>query len=354
MRSFATRSLVSPALVRCISGAAPVLYFPPTTPSAPKEEQIAKNTEKAIGMIKRFKGEIPAPYTRKSEATIEQMERDIDDLLSAAAKMRKDMGDSSPMDKLSLIERVLKHALWSYKKDAGVYDWAEMQKWLVYTGKDQQRLAALKREVEIKQKYDEFLKQRHADGGLECTMPESDLNAEYKAMFDREALVEKRLRYDTLAVNCSHRDETVINNLLKEYVMPIQQQRLDNLSEMLEQLKPVLAREAINQRLAAKHLEGQLSIHRYLDWNPEVRDRTELHEDILYTDYYFSNTERDRMLAIRLPSVSEVKKNMEELQALEASGSQTTALTKGKDNSAREKLLREIVALQSRSSEKKE
>jgi hypothetical protein len=352
MRSFASRGLTAPAFARGIAGAAPVLYFPPTQSKLPRDQQIAKNTEVALDLIKRFKGPIPAPYTRRHNLTIEAIEKEIEALLGGAAKFRpKNAGEDTPMDKLTLMERCLRHALWSYHKTEGSYNFAEMEKWLVYTPTDVSKMTQLKREAEVKQKYVAFKARRAQEGAPEVSLPTFNLAKEYKANIDREVLVEKRLRYDTLAINTTERDEAKIEALLKQYRKPQQDQRLDALVDLLEKFKPVLAREAIMQRLTIKHLEGQLGIWRYLDWNPEVRDRAEVEVDVgAGGQQWWSPYEEARIVNIRLRSVSEVKAVMEKTQAAKAASTATTSVAsgKGKDNAAREKLLQEVLRLQSR------
>lgn len=266
--------------------------------------------------------------------------------------MRKAADNDAPMDKLTLIERVLKHAYWSYQKDQGNFNWEEIEKWVVYTPGDVQKFAALKREVELKAKYQSFVQARKAAGGPNVSLPAMNLDKEYAAAIDREVLVEKRARYDALAVNTTERDESAVTALMNEYSKPAQDKRLDNLVDLLEKFKPVLAREAITQRLTVKHLQGQLSFARWMDWNPEVRDRCELEVENLNNEYIEINEEA-RVSRIRLRTVNEVKGVMEKAQITEqaaagASAGAQVAKKGGKDTSARDKLLREIIALQSR------
>eukprot|EP01084_Bolivina_argentea_P018978 35321_1 len=343
-------------MTRGIAGAAPVLYVPATESKVSEAEQIAANTAKALGMVKAFKGPLPEPYTRRHTTTFEEVQKDIEEVVGGASKLRKAADNDAPMDKLSLIERVLKHAYWSYQKDNGTYNWAEIEKWVVYTPGDVSRFANMKREVELKAKYQTFVATRKANGGPAVSTPAFNLNAEYAAAIDREVLVEKRVRYDTLAVNSTERDEAAVTALLNEYAKPAQDKRLDNLVDLLEKFKPVLAREAITQRLTVKHLQGQLSFARWMDWNPEVRDRCELEVENLNNEYIEVNEEA-RVSRIRLRTVNEVKGVMEKAQVVEqlAAGASSSGPTKkgGKDTSARDKLLREIIALQSRKVEAK-
>jgi len=350
MRAFTTRSFTAPAMTRGIAGAAPVLYFPATEPKVAEAQQIAENTTKALGMVRAFKGALPEAYTRRHETTFEEVQKDIEVVLGGAAKIRKAADNDAPMDKLSLIERVLKHAYWSYQKDNGTYNWEEIEKWVVYTPGDVSKFAQMRREIDLKAKYQNFAQQRKAAGGPSVTIPAFDLKAEYGAAIDREVLVEKRFRYDTLAANTTERDEAAVTALLNEYAKPAQDKRLDNLVDLLEKFKPVLAREAITQRLTVKHLQGQLSFARWMDWNPEVRDRCELEVENLNNEYIEVNEEA-RVSRIRLRTVNEVKGVMEKAQVSEtikAGSGGATGKKGGKDTSARDKLLREIIALQSR------
>jgi hypothetical protein len=271
--------------------------------------------------------------------------------------MRRKVTDDQPMDKLTLMERCLRHALWMYLKEDGKYDFAAMEKWLVYTQLDESKINQLKREVETKEKYAAYKLKRTEQGGPAVNLPLFNWAAEYSAAVDREVLVEKRLRYDNLAINTTERDEKAIDAVLEQYRRPAQDKRLDELVDMLEKFKPVLAREAIMQRLTVKHLEGQLGVWRYMDWNPEVRDRAELEADN-YCQQWWAEFEEKRLAAVRLRSANEVKELAEKSQAAQiaAQGSKTTAkAVKGSgDSAAREKLLREVLALQARIGKKDE
>lgn len=339
-----TSAAVSISGVRGIAGVAPVLYLSKPKAAAPKDQQVKKNTNIAIDMIKRFKGAAPAPYTRRHTKTFEEVEKEVELLLGGAEKMRRKVNDDQPMDKLTVMERCLRHGVWNYLKDEGKYNFAEMEKWLVYTGTDETRLSLLKREAELKEKYAAFKAKKTS-----ATVPVFDWKNEYAKTVDRELAVEKRFRYDQLAANTTDRDEAAIQSLLASYRKPIQDERLDKLIDMLEKFKPMLAREAIIQRLTIKHLEGQLGIWRYMDWMPEVRDRAELEADN-YCHAWWLEAEEKRLLAIRLRSKNEVKDVMERKQAeiLAASSSNSTASAAGSGDSARQKLLQEVLALQAR------
>nr|CCC90569.1 unnamed protein product [Trypanosoma congolense IL3000] len=337
--------------VRCISGVSPLLYFAPapTSPSS-KEDQINKNTNIAIQMIKRYKGEVPPPYTRKSNITIVQVEKEIDALLGGAEKLRKTSTDDQPMDKLTLMERCLRHALWSYHKEEGKYDFDQIGKWVVYTPEDEIKLAQLKREVEAKEKLSALRRRRVEKGLPEGPVPKIDWTQEYKTFIDREPVVAKRLRYDTLASSTLERDEQQIDNVLKQYRKPSQDKRLDDLVDLLERFKPVLAREAIMQRLTIKHLEGQLGVWRYMDWCPEVRDRAELEVDITGWQWW-SPLEERRLLPVRLRSVNEVRQIMsktQEKKAAEAADKGSSSTKGGTGDDVRDRLLKEVLALQAR------
>lgn len=309
-----------------------------------------KNTKVALELIKRFKGVVPAAYTRKSTSTIDQIEREIETLLGGAEKLRKHSTDDQPMDKLTLMERCLRHGLWSYQKDEGKLDFAQIQKWIVYTPQDEIKFAQLKRELELKEKYDSFRKRRAEAGLPDAPLPKANWAQEYSQAVDREVVAEKRFRYDQLAVNTTERDEAQVDALLKQYRKPVQEKRIDELAALLEQFKPVLAREAIMQRLTIKHLEGQLGIWRYLDWCPEVRDRAELECDVGGFQWW-SPCEERRLIQVRLRSKNEVSEIMDKTQtakiAEQEAANPTLKVTAGSD-STRDKLLKEVLALQAR------
>jgi len=353
-RAGSSSAAVRAAGTRSIVGVAPVLHLAQPQPKLSKEAQIEKNTNIALVMIRRFKGEAPKPYTRRHSKSFEEVQKEVETLLGGAEKMRKAVTDSQPMDKLTVMERTLRHALWSYQKEEGNYDFAEMEKWLVYTPQDEQRLSLLKREADLKQKYAAFKAKREAAGGSDACLPTFNWANEYKKTVDRELVVEKRTRYDAMSVNTTARDESKIEALLATYRQPAQNERLDKIVDMLERFKPILAREAIVQRLTIKHLEGQLGIWRYMDWMPEVRDRAELETDN-YCHHWWQEQEEKRLLAIRLRSKKEVAEIMEAKQAeLNASNTTSTASAGGKDDSVRQKLLAEVLALQAKVGRAKE
>lgn len=339
---------------RSISGKAPVLHLPQTEPKTSKDAQIKRNTNIAVEMIKQFKGPAPAPYTRKTKQSFDEVRSEIEALVGGAEKMRRKVSDDQPMDKLSLMERVLRHGMWSYLKEEGKLDYAEMKKWVAYTAHDETKLAQFKREAELKEKYAAFKKKRAETTGGNVSLPAVDWAQEYKNTADREIVAEKRLRYDTLAVNTTERNEAEVEALLESYRRPAQNQRLDELVETLEKFKPVLAREAIMQRLTIKHLEGQLGVWRYMDWCPEVRDRCELETDN-YCHQWWSQFEEKILSTWRLRSPTEAREFLEKKQtkaiaAAEALRPSKAAAGQGKsqENAAREKLLREVIALQQR------
>ena len=347
-RYIAPLSIASGA--RGIVGVAPVLHFAAAEPKVPKDEQIKKNTAIALYLIKKFKGPVPAPYTRRHTQTFEQVEKEVEALVGGAEKMRRKVNDDQPMDKVTLIERCLRHGVWSYLKDEGKFNFAQMEKWLVYTPADESRLISLRRDAELKEKYAAFKKKRQESGTTGISTPAFEWKAEYAASNDREVVVEKRMRYDALAINTTDRDEAAVDAVLEQYRRPKQQQRLDALVVMLESFKPVIAREAIMQRLTIKHLEGQLGVWRYLDWNPEVRDRAELETDN-YCQQWWMEFEEKRLAQVRLRSKNEVKDVMEKSQAAiaAASSSTTKSVAKGgSEQAARDKLMQEILRLQSR------
>lgn len=327
-----------------------MMYFPPVPfASVSEEEQIKKNTKIAIEMIRRYKGEAPASYTRKHTATIEELEKEIEALLGGAQKMRKATTDDQPMDKLALMERCLRHALWSYHKDEGKYDFDEIARWVVYTPEDEVKLAQMKRQVEAKSKLAAYRAKRAEQGLPEAPVPRINWGEEYNNVTDRELVNEKRIRYDTIAANTMERDEAQIEAVLQQYRKPVQDKRLDDLVDLLERFKPVLAREAIMQRLTIKHLEGQLGVWRYMDWCPEVRDRAELEVDVSGFQWW-SPLEERRLLPVRLRSVNEVREIMAQTQsskAAEASPHSQQASQSAGDGD-RERLLKEVLALQAR------
>lgn len=347
MRSFRTAS--NAVGKRFVSGVAPLLYFPPQpVEQVSAEEQVTRNTDIAIEMIRRFKGPVPPPYQRKSDATIDSLHKEIESLLGGAAKLRKMTSDTQPMDKLGLMERCLRHSLYSYYKDQGSHDFESMTKWLVYTTEDEVQMNQLKRQVESKAKLAAFREKRKESGLPSALIPSCDWANEYQSIIDRELVNEKRIRYDLLASRSLERDEARIEDVLSEYRKPIQDKRLDDLAELLERFKPVLAREAILQRLTIKHLEGQLGIWRYLDWCPEVRDRAELEVDVNGWQWW-SPAEERRLLPVRLRSVNEVREIMAKAQADKLAERNASSLSQSSSSdNDRDQLLKEVLALQAR------
>jgi hypothetical protein len=339
---------------RSIVGVAPVLHLAQPEPKLSKEAQVKKNTAIALDMIRRFKGAAPAPYHRRHTKSFDEISKEVETLLGGAEKMRRPVTDTQPMDKLGVMERTLRHAIWSYLKEAGQFDFAEMQKWLVYTPTDETRMSLLKRDAELKEKYAAFKAKRAQEGGSDACLPTFNWQQEYQKTVDRELVVEKRLRYDAMSANTTARDDAAIEALLQSYRKPVQDERLDKIVDMLEKFKPILAREAIIQRLTIKHLEGQLGIWRYMDWMPDVRDRAELETDN-YCHHWWMENEEKRLLAIRLRSKKEVAEIMEAKQASMVSASSGPAVAGGgKDDSVRQKLLSELLALQAKVGKAKE
>lgn len=349
MRRLSSQATVAGS--RSIVGVAPVLHFPAAAPKLTKDQQIKKNTKIALELVKRFKGAAPAAYTRQTTATIDQVEKEIETLLGGAEKFRKNVTEDQPMDKLTLMERCLRHGLWSYRKDEGKLNFDEMGKWVVYTTADEINFANLKREQELKEKYAAFRKRRQENGLPDAPLPKAMWAYEYNQAVDREVVAEKRIRYDQLAVNTTERDEAQVEALIQQYRKPLLDKRLDALVTLLEQFKPVLAREAIMQRLTIKHLEGQLGIWRYLDWCPEVRDRAELECDLNGLQWWAPCEER-RLLQVRLRSKHEVTEIMEKTQATKAAEAEaanpSASKSIGGDDNTRDKLLKEVLALQAR------
>lgn len=340
--------------IRTITGVAPVLHLArPSQTEAQRQAQVAKNTKVAIDMVRRFKGPAPEAYERETALSFEDIQKEVESLLGSAEKLRKPVRDDQPMDKLTIMERTLRHALCQYMKDAGQYDFELFEKWLAYTPEDEVRLGALKREVETKASLDAFRKRRAAEGGSDALAPAWNLQEEYDAVIDREFIEEKRARYDAIGSNTTARDENAVTKVLQEYIAPVQEKRLDEMSELLDKFLPVLAREAIMQRLTVKHLEGQLSVWRYLDWNPEVRDRAEVECDT-YCHQWWTPFEEKHIHSIRMRTRNEVIDGMEAKQAklaAEAAKSSSGAATTGGADAAtarRAKLLQEIIHLQQR------
>lgn len=352
IRRFAPAA-VTAAGVRGIAGVAPVIHFPETTPKLSPAKQVEKNTQIALELTKKFKGEVPAPYTRKYTQSFEQIEKEVETLLGGAAKLRKTLDDEQPMDKLTLMERCLRHGLWSYRKDEGKHDFEQYKQWLVYTPQDESRVSQLKREVELKEKYTALKAKRSAENGPALSLPEFDWAKEYANVVDREVVAEKRYRYDSLAITTREKDEKQIEALNASYKQAAQAKRLDALVELLERFKPVLAREAIMQRLTIKHLEGQLGIWRYLDWCPEVRDRAEIEVDNSGFQWWMQWEEK-RLSQIRLRSKSEVAEVMAKTQASKVVAKAVTSVSKGSNDETRDKLLKEVLALQARMNSREE
>jgi hypothetical protein len=353
MNRTACSAVARVAGARAISGVAPVLNLGVQQSKLSNDAQTRKNTNIALEMIKKFKGEAAKPYTRRYTQSFAQVESEIEALLGGAEKMRRKVTDDQPMDKLSIMERCLRHGVWQYLKDDGKADFAEMEKWIVYTSNDETNFNLLKRSAQVKANYAAFqAKKADAGNAGAAVVPMFDWSKEYAQTIDRELVAEKRYRYDVVAANTTARHEAEVDALVQQFRQPKQDARLDSLIDLLERFKPVLAREAIMQRLTIKHLEGQLGVWRYMDWNPEVRDRAELESDN-YCQQWWSEFEEKRMLAVRLRSKNEVKEVMEKTQATIAAASATPAAAaggKGKNanDAARAKLLAEVIRLQQR------
>lgn len=339
--------------MRCASGVAPMLHFPSTqTNDLSREQQIERNTNIALEMIRRFKGEVPPAYTRRSTATAQQLESEIEALLGESSKLRRHGTDDQPMDKLSLMERCLRHALWMYHKDNGNYNFEQMSKWLVYTPEDELKFTQMKRQVEQSARLAAQRAKRAGDGGHSESRITTDWAAQYGAVIDREYIDERRVRIEKVMNNTMERDEKRIEALQQSYRKSAQNRRLDNLADLLERFKPVLAREAIMQRLTVKHLQGQLGVWRYLDWCPEIRDRAELEMDF-HGWQWWSPLEERRLLPVRLRSTNEVREIMSRTQSekaaqiAESNPKMASADSSGGDGD-RERLLKEVLALQAR------
>ena len=361
------RKLLTFTPSRGITGVSPTIFIPKLASKdfGEHEKQIQKNTEVALELIRCVKGPKPQPYERKFTDTFQQLSDEVENLLGSSAQLRRDVRDYEPLDKLTAMERALRHVIWSYIRDdssstknfedpsfnAEAY-FAEMEKWLCYTTADGTRLATLRDDFEKNQRFYQLKKARlealksGSDKVEQITQPTMDLESEYKNAVDRETIVEKRIRYNNLSIKTTLRDDAAIEAENAEYVRPTQAKRLDQLFTLLEAFKPLLAREAINQRLTIKHLEGQLGVWRYLDWNPEVRDRAELEADNCCQQWWMPNEEK-RLTSVRLLSKNELSERAEKHQSTvqQKTASRATGDDKAKE---REALLQEIIQLQQR------
>lgn len=351
MRRF-TASMFAPAAARSIVGVAPVLNLKAPEATADVATQIERNTNIALDMIKKFKGDIPKPYARRYKTTFEQVEKEVESLLGSAKP--KKTSDDQPMERIAVIEKCLRQGVWNFLKEAGRTDFAEMEKWIVYTSTDESRLAQMKRNHDLKVKVEALRKKKTEAGESLAPQPKVDWAEEYSKTADRELVAEKRYRYGVMSANTTARNESAIEKLLQQYRQPAQDRRLDQLIDMVNKFKPLIAREAIQQRLTIKHLEGQLGVWRYLDWNPEIRDRAETEADNMCWWWWYEYEEK-RMGGVRLRTRNEVVELMEREQMKRLSskkGGSSAASSAGgtaaQVNDARARLLAEVIALQSR------
>ena len=335
---------------RSIVGVAPVLRLVAPAPSLSPAEQMQRNTNIALEMTKKFKGEVPAPYERRHNMNFADIEKEVEALLGAS-KSKGGVNPDKPMERMGVIESCLRQGVWNYLKDEGNTNYAEMKKWIAYTGNDDSRLAEAQRDADVAEKVAALKKKKAEAGQSTVVLPEVNWNEEYSAVIDREVVAEKRFRYDVLSVNTSARDEKAIADLQSQYRQSVQAKRLDNIVDMIAKFKPIIAREAIMQRLTIKHLEGQLGTWRYLDWNPEVRDRAETEIDNGCWWWWYELEEK-RMATIRLRSRTEVSQIMEKTQSASQAKKQTKSVASGagssKKNEARQRLLKEVIMLQQR------
>jgi len=347
MRRVATVAVRPQAAARGIVGVAPVLSLGLPAPALTKEAQVKRNTNIALDLIKKYKGAVPAAYERKYPQSFDEIAKEIEALLGSSKA--KQSGDDQPMERMAVIERCLRQSLWNYLKDEGKPNFREMEKWLTYTAVDESSVAQAKRAADLKEKAAALKQKNAAEGKSAACLPAVDWAAEYAAVVDREIVAEKRHRYNAMAVNTADRDEALIEALQAEYRKPTQSKRLDGLVEMLNKFKPIIAREAIMQRLTIKHLEGQLGTWRYLDWNPEVRDRAETEADNGCWWWWYEQEEK-RMAAIRLRTKNEVTAIMEKEQAKRMSTSKKSSSSGSGDkkDDARARLLAEVIMLQQR------
>ena len=349
---------------------APTLFIPKIASKDFKEHeaQIEKNTAVALELLQCIKGAKPAQYTRNHTATFAEISKEVENLIGSSSKLKRNVRDNEPLDKLSAMERALRHVIWSYIRDEescssrkfedtdfdSQKHFAEMEKWICYTVADSQRLTVMKDDFEKNKRYHQLKKNRlealRTDPSSidQIAQPSMDLEAEYKNVVDREIVVEKRIRYNNLSIKTSLKNDTLVDAENAAYLKPIQEKRLDQLVNLLESFKPLLAREAILQRLTIKHIEGQLGIWRYLDWNPEVRDRAELEADNCCHQWWMPNEEK-RLQGVRLLTKNELSERAEKKQ----SAVQQKAAARGsggedEKSKQRDKMLQEIIQLQQR------
>lgn len=328
---------------RCISGVAPVLHFPKTAAGC-KE----KNTAAALEFIRAGMGEKPAPYTRKYTHGIAEIQKEVEDTLKSTGVEAPELQPGAELKTSDVVERVLRHGVLSYLKAEGTYDWDALEKWLVYTPTDAQEFSRLKREVEDKKKYADYKKDNK--GAL---LPVFDWAAEYAEAIDREAVSEKRGRYDKIASQTFERDEAAIDAELAAYRKPKQDKLLDTLVDQLTLFKPFLAKQVIQAKLIERNAEHQLSFSRFADWNPDARDIAEAEHEaqpsgVATGEGYGVEETYKRYAEVRMRTTEEVLDRMDKVQAERAADSSGGSGSGSAVEVKRAALMAEIIKLQTR------
>jgi len=327
---------------RTITGVAPVLHFP-------KQEKIggsAENTAVALEILRLRLGEKPAPHSRKYSQGIDEIQELIESTLASCGKSGE-LKDGQAVAPMQVIERVLRHGVWSYRKNEGSTNYGEMGKWLVYTAKDSSSFSKMQREAEADAKYALYKKENPG-----ACLPSFDWAAEYGAATDREIASEKRKRYDRVAATDYSRDENAIAAEKAAYKQPEQDKLLDKLIEQTMQFKPFLAKQVIQAKLIERHQDQQLTYARFVDWNPDARDIADLEVDCqvkttakpLDLDQYYWEETHKRYADTRMRTKEEVLERMDRAQAEDSSGGGAA----GSGDAARAALIAEIVKLQTR------
>eukprot|EP01065_Artemidia_motanka_P034252 TRINITY_DN414_c0_g1_i4.p1 TRINITY_DN414_c0_g1~~TRINITY_DN414_c0_g1_i4.p1 ORF type:complete len:429 (+),score=193.69 TRINITY_DN414_c0_g1_i4:69-1289(+) len=343
------RAVASAGLVagrRGLCGVAPVLHFPKVV-TASREEQVAKNTSAALDLLRAKLGDKPEAYQRKYSQGIADIQKEIEATLKACGTEAAPLEDGKELTSIQVIERVLRHGVLSYMKAEGTYDWESMEKWLVYTGTDSQEYNRLRREVEGKAKYAEY----KATNTGSC-VPNFNWEEEYAAATDREAVAEKRKRYDAVAASTFDRDEAAISAEMADYRKPSQDKLLDTLVEQLVMFKPFLAKQVIQAKLIERNADGQMTLARFVDWNPDARDVAEAEFEAQMSTVglgqaYGVEEGYKRYADVRMRTKEEVLERMERKQQEMAASSAGGGST-GAADAKRAALMAEILKLQNR------
>eukprot|EP01062_Namystynia_karyoxenos_P053954 TRINITY_DN4403_c0_g1_i2.p1 TRINITY_DN4403_c0_g1~~TRINITY_DN4403_c0_g1_i2.p1 ORF type:complete len:443 (+),score=191.66 TRINITY_DN4403_c0_g1_i2:100-1329(+) len=332
---------------RGLCGQAPVLHFPKAATES-REAQVARNTAVALELLRAQLGERPQPYTRKHSASIQEIQKEIEDVLKSCGTESGPLQDGRELTSMQVIERVLRHGVLTYLKNEGQYDWDGLEKWLVYTATDGQEFNKLKRQVEDTQKYEQY-KGEH--GGRAC-VPDFDWAAEYAGATDREVVSEKRKRYDAVAATTFDRNVKAISDEMSAHRKPAQDKLLDTLVDQVTMFKPFLAKQVIQTKLIERNADGQLSFSRFVDWNPDARDIAELETETAQQRIAtleplgFDETYK-RYAEVRMRSKEEVLERMDRRQQ-ELAASSASAAGGGAEDSKRAALMAEIIKLQTR------